>query len=85
MDPLLARKWNFPFSAEIPFSSQNGIESTQFHLIYMENSIFVSLGAINGFIHAMGERNPVIGGIVSVQRFLNLSIWLGLVTAPNAF
>ena len=33
----------------------------------------------------VGERNPVIGGIVSVQCFLNLSNWLGLVTGPNAF
>ena len=30
-------------------------------------------------------RDPVIGGIVSVQRFLNLSSWLGLVTGPSVF
>ena len=30
-------------------------------------------------------RDPVIGGIVSVQRFLNLSNWLSLVTGPSAF
>ena len=33
----------------------------------------------------VGESIPVIGGIVSVQCFLNLSNWLSLVTAPNAF
>ena len=33
----------------------------------------------------VGESNPVIGGIVSVQRFLNLSKSLSLVTAPSAF
>ena len=37
---------------------------------------------VNG---GVGESNPVIGGIVSVQRFSNLSNWLGLVTVPNAF
>ena len=31
------------------------------------------------------ERDLVIGGIVSVQCFLNLSNWLSLVTVPNAF
>ena len=31
------------------------------------------------------ERDLAIGGVGSVQRFLNLGKWLGLVTGPNAF
>ena len=62
-----------PFSGQngIHFRAKNGIESTQFHLTATENSIFVSLRAINGFNIAMrqaegGTEEPCFVGEMSL-------------------